>query len=217
MKKSIILLLLLPGLVLSCGTGPKPEAVSSEPEPAESTAPVTPSEVTEHVEEVVEAPAEEPVEVLAATSKEEVFDPNNVSKAVYQAAKLEITYLIYDLNFIIRHKDYNAWVTHLSDSYYEEISGKNFLEEKTEELYRRDQVVAQNIGRDPNMVEKRVLKTARDYFDYVVVPSRVNDRLDDISFLSEDRVRAYTIDDRRGQRLVLYDLALINHSWLIVN
>jgi hypothetical protein len=217
MKKSMVLLLLLSGLVLSCGTGPKPEAVSLAPEQVEPEAPFIPSEtaVEEVAEKPVEIPVEKPIEVPVVVVKE--FDPNSVSKAVYQAAKLDITYLIYDLNFIIKHKDYNAWVAHLSDSYFEEISNKNFLEEKTEELYRRDQIVAQNLGRDPNAVEKIVLRTARDYFDYVVVPSRANDRLDDISFLSEDRVRAYTIDDRRGQRLVLYDLALINHNWLIVN
>jgi len=211
----MVLLLLLSGLVLSCGTGPIPIEVSSEPEPAESTAPVTPSVITEYLEEVVETPAEEFVEIPAVAPVVEVFDPNNVSKVVYQAAKLDITYLIYDLNFIIKHRDYNAWVAHLADSYFKEISDKNFLEEKTEELYRRDQIVAQNVGRDPNAVEKVVLRTAKDYFDHIVVPSRANDKLDDISFISEDRVRAYT--EQRGQRLVLYDLALINHNWLIVN
>ena len=219
MKKSMVLLLLLSGLVLSCGTGPKPEAVSLAQEPVEPEVPIVPSGTT--VEEIAEVPAEVPEEKPAEIPVEVVevkeFDPNNVSKAVYQAAKLDITYLIIKLNYIIKNKDYDEWVKHLADSYFQEISDKEFLEDRTEELYRRDQIVAQNTGRDPNAVEKVVLKTAKDYFDRVVVPSRANDRLDDISFLSEDRVRAYTIDDRRGQRLVLYDLALINHNWLIVN
>jgi len=219
MKKGVVLLLLLSGLVLSCGTVPEPAGESLVPEPTEPVAPFTPTETK--VEEVakaeVEIPVEKPVEKPVEVPVEKVFDPNSISKATYQAAKMEITYLIYDLNFIIRHKDYNAWVAHLADSYFQEISDKNFLEEKTEELYRRDQIVAQNLGKDPNAVEKITLRTAKDYFDHVVVPSRVNDRLDDISFLSEDRVRAYTIDERRGQRLVLYDLASFNHKWLIVN
>jgi hypothetical protein len=200
-------------LVFSCGTGPIPEVVSSVPEPTEPEIPFIPPEPI--VEEVVVAPVEKPVEVPVEIPV--VFDPNNVSKAMYQAAKLEITYLIIKLNYIIKTKDYDEWVKHLSDSYFKEISDRNFLEERTEELYRRDQIVAQNLGRDSSVVEKVVLRTARDYFDYIVVPSRANDKLDDISFLSEDHVRAYTIDDRRGQRLVLYDLALINHNWLIVN
>jgi len=213
----MVLLLLLSGLVLSCGTGPKPETLSLAPEPTEPTEPETPfipSEPTvEEIEISEEIPVEEPVQVSVVKE----FDPNNVSKAVYQAAKLDITYLIIKLNYIIKARDYDEWVKHLADSYFMEISDKNFLEEKTEELYRRDQIVAQNTGRDPNAVEKVVLRTAKDYFDRVVVPSRANDRLDDISFISEDRVRAYTVDDRRGQRLVLYDLAFINHNWLIVN
>jgi hypothetical protein len=107
-------------------------------------------------------------------------------------------------------------VSHLADSYLKEISSRGFLEEKTEELYRRDQIVARNRGGNPNLVEKRVLKTARDYFNYVVVPSRANDRVDDISFLSETRVRAYTIDERRRRKLVLYDLVSINNEWMII-
>ena len=156
-----------------------------------------------------EAPVKTPVK--------NVFDPNNVSEEVFKAAKTEITVTIFELNWIIKAKDYKAWVSHLDNSYFTALNSRSFLEEKTEELYRRDQIVAQNLGKDPNLVEKRVLRTPVDYFNYVVVPSRANDRLDDISFLSEDRVRAYTIDERRGQRLVLYDLANINNKWLIVN
>jgi hypothetical protein len=156
-----------------------------------------------------EAPVETPVKAT--------FDPNNVSEEVFKTAKTEITVTIFELNWIIKAKDYKAWVGHLSDSYFGEISSKAFLDEKTEELYRRDQIVAQNLGRDPNLVDKKILRTPMDYFNYVVVPSRANDRLDDISFLTETRVRAYTIDERRGQRLVLYDLAHINDKWLIVN
>jgi hypothetical protein len=203
MKESAILLLLLSFLVFSCGTGPKPpEAVSA----VEQAPPSVSYETQGHVEPPVEA------------SGEDVFDPDSISVEVFIAVKTDITALIADLKRIIRARNYGAWVTHLADSYLGEISSSDFLEEKTEELYRRDQVVAQNMGRDPNMVVKRILRTARDYFDYVVVPSRANDRLDDISFLSETRIRAYTIDERRGgQRLVLYDLASINNEWMIVH
>jgi hypothetical protein len=203
MKNKVIMLLLLSSLVFSCGTGPKPDDSSSAPEPAVSPVSSEPSEPEVRKEE---AP------------KEYVFDPNSITEEVFVAVKTDITALIADLNRIIRARNYNGWVAHLADSYLREISSSYFLEEKTEELYRRDQIVAQNAGRDPNMVVKRILKTARDYFDYVVVPSRANDRLDDISFLSETRVRAYTIDERRGgQRLVLYDLASINNEWMIIH
>jgi len=206
----MILLLLLAGLVLSCGTGPKPPEASSEVEQeVTSTVPDTVPEPVVHVEE-------KPAEVPAKVSEEPEFDPHTISAARFQAAKTDITAFINELNGIIRAKNYNAWVAHLADSYFQEISSKAFLDERTEELYRRDQVMAQNLGRDPNMVEKKILRTARNYFDLVVVPARANDRVDDIAFISETRVRAYTVDGR-GQRLVLYDLAYINNKWLIVN
>jgi len=208
MDKSILIMLLLAGLVLSCATAPTPPEVSPVvQEEVTPTPPAPPAPVEEKTQ--TEAPVEKPVI--------NTFDPKNVSEEVFKTAKTEITVTIFELNWIIKAKDYKAWVNHLSDSYFGEISSKAFLEEKTEELYRRDQIVAQNLGRDPNLVDKKILRTPMDYFNYVVVPSRANDRLDDISFLTETRVRAYTIDERRGQRLVLYDLAHINDKWLIVN
>jgi len=212
----MMLLLLLTGLVLSCETAPKPPEASSEVEQeVSSTVPDTaPSTVPEPAVPAVHV--EKPAEASTETAGEPEFDPHSISEARFQAAKTDITAFINELNGIIRARNYNAWVAHLADSYFQEISSKPFLDERTEELYRRDQVIAQNMGRDPNMVEKRILRTARNYFDYVVVPSRANDRLDDIGFLSETRVRAYTIDGR-GQRLILYDLAYINNKWLIVN
>jgi len=205
----MILLLLLSGLVLSCGTGPKPpEAPSEVKQEQESAAP----EATVQVEK----PAEPIAQITSQVSKEEEFDPNTISEARFQEAKKDITAFIVELNGIIRARNYPAWVAHLDESYFKEISSKDFLEEKTEDLYLRDQVVAQNAGRDPRLVPKRVLRTARDYFDYVVVPARANDRVDDISFISETHVKAYTVDGR-GQKLVLYELASINNKWLIVN
>jgi hypothetical protein len=202
MKKSVILLLLLSGLVLSCGTAPNPPETSSEVEDEPAV-----QEVVVHVEAPVETKPEPPEEV--------VFDPHSISEAVFQDTKRDITEFITELNGIIRARNYNAWLAHLSPSYFDEVNTRGFLDAKTEELYRRDLILAQNLGRDPKTVEKRILKTTRDYFELVVVPSRASDRVDDISFLSDNRVRAYTVDERRGVRLVLYDLAYINNKWLI--
>jgi len=65
-----------------------------------------------------------------------------------------------------------------------------------------------------------VLRTAEDYFQYVVVPSRADLRVDDIEFISRDRVKAFTITTSRAgeeQRLRLYDLEKIGNSWRIIN
>jgi len=145
----------------------------------------------------------------------QVFDPDNVSSDQYEATKADIQDLIQRLDSIIKARNYNAWLEYLSDSYREEISSPEFLEEQTEELYERDTRVATVMGRSPRTVEKKILRTLKDYFDNLVVPSRANDRVDDITFISETKVRAYTVDNR-GRRARLYDLEIIDGDWKII-
>ena len=188
-------------LVLSCGSEPKP----SDPE---SPPPV--------VTEQPPAPVQNTPPPESSPPPEGVFDPTSISQERYRDTKAEVQALIGGLNGIIRDKKYTEWIGYLSDSYFKEISIPAFLEEKTEELYKRDQLVAASQGRDPRRIQKRILGTPRDYFDNVVVPARQNDRVDDIDFISESRVKAYTVN-AKGDRLRLYDLELIDNRWKIIN
>ena len=204
------MLLLFP-FVLSCAS--EPQAI----EPVLPQAAVEPAAV----EPVVVEPAvveSQPVEVIAEAPAEEVedqpFDPGTISQDLHEATMMEIRDLIMNLNRIIRARNFDAWRSFLSASYFELISSPVFLEERTEDLFRRNQIVASNMGRDPRQVPRTVLRTPKDFFDHIVVPSRSNDRVDEIAFISADRVIAFTVDGR-GNRLILYDLELINGSWKI--
>jgi len=208
MGRFSLLLFVLIFLVFSCGTGPQP--VNSD-NPGLST---PPAEKVTPVEPVQEPPSQPVVQITIP--EEKVFDPGSISQEMFDATKADVQALIQNLNRIIRARNYNEWRTYLADSYFEEISSKAFLDERTDELYKRDLTVATNLGRDPRRVQKKILRTPKDYFDNVVVPSRSNDRMDDIDFVSENRVKAYTMDTR-GHRLVLYDLELINDKWKIIN
>jgi hypothetical protein len=177
--KRIGFLFLLP-FVLSCGSGPQPTAQVDAPPPPEKTL----------------EPAAVSTPEQGARQTEPVFDPGSITREKFESAKMEVQTFIEDLNRIIRARNYNAWIGFLSDSYFTEISSQAFLEEKTEELYKRDQTVASSTGRDPSRVTKRILRTARDYFENVVGPSRSNDHVDDIAFVSDNRVKAYTLDSR---------------------
>jgi len=199
-------------LILSCTT---------VPQPVDSTipaAPVSQAEAPKPPEPAQNIPQTEPPyeEVTNTPPEEAVFDPGTISEEKFATTKADVQTLIADLNRIIRARNYNAWRTYLADSYFKEISSSAFLDERTEDLYKRDQTVASNLGRDPKRVQKKILRTPKDYFDNVVVPSRSNDRMDDIDFVSENRVKAYTLDSR-GNRLVLYDLELIDDKWKIIN
>ena len=144
------------------------------------------------------------------------YDLDTFSEEMYEVTMSEIRELIEALNAIIRAKDYEAWVSYLSYSHYSRINSQEFLERKTDDLFRRDRMLASAAGRNPAHVQRRVLSSSMDFFFNVVVPARYNDRLDDIVFLSHDRVLAFTVD-HRGNRLLLYGLQLYDTGWKISN
>jgi hypothetical protein len=130
------------------------------------------------------------------------FDPASISQKEKETAKVEIQQLIQRLNGIIRAKNYNAWVSYLDPGYFAMISSSAYLEE---------------VSRSAVLVKQKiVLRSAQDYFNHVVVPSRTNDRVDDVEFVSHNRVKAYTVNSA-GNRLRLYDLEKFGSEWKIIN
>ena len=130
------------------------------------------------------------------------FDPNNVPEAVFNTTKLEVQQFIGNLNDIIRARDFQTWTTHLGTAYLNMMKTPDFLSRMSSSARLKSQHI--------------VLGSVEDYFTYVVIPSRANDRVDDIEFVSPRRVKVYTINDK-GQRLRLYDLEKTGDMWKIVN
>jgi hypothetical protein len=157
---------------------------------------------TEHQfeEEAVGSP--EPVETVESTIETEtaVFDPASIPPEVYQETKQDIVQFIQDLNSIIKAKRYSVWVEYLDTDYYQYISSPEYLQQ----VSQRGILVSKKI----------VLSDAYDYFIYVVVPSRSNDRVDEIEFVSENRIKAINISN--GKRVILYDLERTHKGWKIV-
>jgi hypothetical protein len=139
----------------------------------------------------------EPVEVPVRE-----FNPDSISREVFDSTKTEVQLFIQDLNSIIRSRDYDTWISHLGDEYFAEKSSSDYLAQISEQPRLKTQ--------------KIVLNSAQDYFIHVVVPSRANDRVDDIEFVSPTRVKAYTVTSN-GQRLRLYDLESEGNTWKIIN
>lgn len=141
----------------------------------------------------------EPVE--AVDSAETVkFDPSSVTAEVYQETKQDIIRFIEDLNAIIKGKRYSEWRQYLDTDYYQYINSPDYL---------------LGISKSEILASKKiVLSNAYDYFIHVVVPSRSNDRVDDIEFVSETRIRAININN--GRRVILYNLAKTRNGWKIV-
>jgi hypothetical protein len=159
-----------------------------------------PELVPEPAAEVEKAPVI--AEIAPKEPPKETFDPETVTEEEFNFTKAEIQTLITELNNIIRARDYNAWINCL---------GANYLAEKNSKTY-----LAQ-VSKQPRLKSQKItLANAKDYFNYVVVPSRVNDRVDDIEFVTKNRVKAYTINTN-GERLRLYDLENWGMGWKIIN
>jgi hypothetical protein len=175
----------------SCATNPPVVENSVEDSPVAATPePVGPPPVQE------QAAAEVPP--IPPPAAQPVFNPASITQEEFDTAKADIQKLVEELNRIIRAQNYNTWLTYLSVEYRNRINSRDFWNE---------------INTYPGVRVR--INSARDYFNYVVVPSRTNDHVDDIEFISQREVRAYTLGNQ-GQRLVLYDLEYINNRWMIV-
>ncbi|GHU79806.1 hypothetical protein FACS189462_5570 [Spirochaetia bacterium] len=131
-----------------------------------------------------------------------VFDPANVPREVYDYTKLDVQHYIEDLNRVIRARNYEAWAANLGADYFKEKNSPEYL---------------RKVAEQPRLeTADIVLANAHDYFIHVVVPSRSHDRVDDIEFVNQRRIKAYTVT-ANGQRLRLYDLEYENGVWKIVN
>ncbi|MCL2834931.1 MAG: hypothetical protein FWD78_17305 [Treponema sp.] len=179
---------------------------AAEPAPEPATIVQPEPQAPAQTEPAVQIPAETPAE--PAPVNEPVNDPGTLipeniyiaTQEEFDTTKADIQKLIQDLNRIIRASNYNSWLTYLSDEYKGRINSKEFL----------DDIKA----RYP--VFRTKINNARDYFNNVVVPSRANDRVDDIEFISKNEVIAYTMDNH-NQRLVLYHLENTDGKWKIMN
>lgn len=128
------------------------------------------------------------------------FDPKAVPEAVKSATFVDVRSFIDSLNQIIRRQDYEAWLSHLTDEYIE---------------YYSDPSVLAVYSEYPVIKGKGIkLQTLKDYFLNVVFPARQNDKIDDIEFVGENRIKAITVNPK-GERNILYMLEKHDDTWKI--
>lgn len=171
------------------------EAVEEEPKStpdseAEQSAPSEPED-----EQTAEHPASTPGQE-GGQPDEQDYD---VTDEVYNETFDQVEATIDELNRIIQDRNFDAWQDKLTERYIETFSSP----ERLEELSRTPVLERNNIE----------LSSLRDYFRWVVVPSRSNARLDDLNFHGANRVEA--IMEVRGQRVTLYELRRVDGSWKV--
>ena len=121
-----------------------------------------------------------------------------VDQETFERAFTEIEQTIDELNQVIARRDFRAFRDYLTEAYIATFSDPAVLAERSQ-----SQVLLQN---------GIVLKSFRDYFEFVVVPSRANARFDDIVFVDERTVAAMT-ELNNGVRARLYLLSNVDGSW----
>lgn len=171
-----------------------------------SCAGTPPTQEDQSIEEPEPFPEPAPIEEEAPTpdlpEETEAFDPSTIPREVYDSTKNDVQTLIEEINGIIRDKDFSTWVSYLGNNYRKALSDEAFLKRVSESSVIKKQ--------------KITLRTLEDYFTYVVVPSRTKDRVDDIEFIGQNRVKAFTVN-AKGKRLRLYDLEKTANGWKIVD
>jgi len=200
-----IVFLLCTAAAVSCTTAPSETHVEPSVVPVVQTAPEEPAVIEEtkptaEEQTIVTPPAEPIAETVEKPIETVPFNPESISVELKSTTFFDVKALINKLNKIIQAKDFEAWSAELTQGYRDYYSSADTLAEISEYAVLKRQ--------------KIVLKSLKDYFTHVVYPSRQNDRVDDIEFIDEFKIRAIIVNIK-GERLVLYNLEKIDDTWKI--
>ena len=197
---------MLPVLFMACGTQIKTanaelQLAAEEEEPAATTpaAAIMPKEelAVERLPAVEKKPEAETAWIAVETKK-----PVDLTQESYEEILDEVKAFVDNLNLIIKDKNYYQWRSVLSEELLNEISSRDFLA---------------NASKWPSMKSRGiVLKETRDYFNYVVVPSRANSQVDKIEIVDNNRVKAFYVNTRKERTELVYELAKTGDSWNII-
>ena len=156
-------------LLLACTTNAGQDKIAPDIQKNPETIPVTDTKPAE-------PDVNQPVQTAPDTNELDTivikFDTVAITKLTFENTKTEMQLVVEELNKITLERDYTKWLTWLSDEYKQTYSDPATLEKVSSSL----------------PIKGVKLKTLRDYFEYVFVPSRQNMRVDDIQFVSPTRV-----------------------------
>lgn len=147
---------------------------------------IQPQEITVEAELV-------PLEVIVEESS------NSLNDSEIKEAETDISELIEELNNIITSKNFLSWKQYLSEDYI---------------TYYSDPVILKEKSQSPLLTKyKIVLRSLEDYFNFVVVGSRQNVKLDEIKALDRDHIKAYMFINNKA--VIIYELVRIDDNWKI--
>jgi hypothetical protein len=105
--------------------------------------------------------------------------PIEVSKEVYDRTFAEILDFLRQMDAIIASGDFKAWQALCTESFI---------------AYNSDPARLRDLSQKPSLKDRKLtLKTLKDYFNHVFIPSRVEKKLDRIEFIERHRVKTITV------------------------
>jgi hypothetical protein len=139
-------------------------------------------------------------ETIKNINKDNNNEVYQVPPETYKKTFNDIYIFIEEIQLIMDTKDFDAWVSILTPEYRQKMNDPFYLKE---------------ISNEPNLKNKNIfLKNIKDYFLYVFIPSRSGIKMDNIEFLSENKVKVITIVN--GIHYVIYLLEKDeNNLWKI--
>jgi hypothetical protein len=150
---------------------------------------------TNQVQKNTESPSDETITNEETTSEEELI----ISDELYTKTFEDVESIILKVTAIINKKNYLDWLSYLTSEYINHYNSKIILDE---------------ISSTPFLKKNNIkLLSLEDYFNYVVVPSRSNARLDEINFIDSKRIKAYMIIGEK--KIILYYMENIDNQWKI--
>ncbi len=123
-----------------------------------------------------------------------------VTEEIYQQTFEDVEAFILNLNSIIKAEDFEGWNSYLTDEYRKYYSDPAVLRGISDELKKKFRYDLR-------------MRTLKDYFIYIVVGSRQEAALDEIEFIDETHILAYSIVN--DTPAILYYLAYEDGGWKI--
>jgi hypothetical protein len=182
--RALIILAAVSLLLSSCAT----QSQKATPHPKEQT------QTAEQPKQQPEKPADQQ-QTAAQSSGQEFVATAELYKRTFE----EVQEVIAALNRIIAAKEYDNWLAYLTAEYVRITSSPQFLANAS------DSAVLKKNG--------IVLKNLQDYFSNVVVRSRVEAKLSDITFVDATHVKAIT--NIQDTPVILYYLVREDGRWKV--
>jgi hypothetical protein len=155
---------------------------------------------TEARKEAAETPRDQAPQAASQANTPAVQGREFVAtEELYRKTFSEVQEVISALTRIIGAAEYDQWLSYLTSTYVKVTGSPEFLAEASRSGVLKKSGI--------------VLHSLKDYFENVVVRSRLQATLDDITFVDETHVKALTII--QGTEVILYYLVREDGRWKV--